>query len=169
VTTGNDPYSVAHAMRVTQLAMRLATVLRTDEERLDAIRSGGPVHDIGKLAVDPRILTKPAALDERERAEINRHPVVGAQMLEQTDAGRRGRECVLHHHERWDGNGYPDGLAADQIPYEARILAVADAYDAMTSDRPYRAALSHDEAVAEVERCAGTQFDPHVAAAFLTL
>ena len=85
------------------------------------------------------------------------------------EAVRRGLEWVLHHHERWDGTGYPHGLSGEEIPIEARILAVADAYDAMTSDRPYRAALEHADAVAEVERCSGTQFDPQVARAFLEL
>jgi HD-GYP domain-containing protein (c-di-GMP phosphodiesterase class II) len=162
----HDPDSLGHAERVTALALRIAEALRAGAERVDAIRAGGPVHDIGKLGVAAEILRKPGALAPNELAEIRTHPVRGARMLERAAAFQRGLACVLHHHERWDGTGYPDGLAGDEIPIEARILAVADAYDAMTSDRPYRAALRHEEAVAEVERCSGSQFDPRVARAF---
>lgn len=163
----HDPDSAGHADRVTALALRIADALRTGAGRVDAIRTGGPLHDVGKLAVDPSILRKPGALDPDEVETIRRHPELGVDMLE--GALRHGLECVLHHHERWDGTGYPHGLAGDEIPIEARIVALADAYDAMTSDRPYRAALSHEEAVAEVSRCAGTQFDPQVAEAFLQI
>lgn len=165
----HDPDSAGHAERVTTLALRIADALRAGAARIDAIRAGGPVHDIGKLMVDAAILRKPGALAPEELAEIRTHPERGAHMLERDEAARRGLSCVLHHHEWWDGSGYPHGLAGDEIPIEARILAVADAYDAMTSNRPYRAALGHEEAVAEVERCAGTQFDPQVARAFLAL
>jgi HD-GYP domain-containing protein (c-di-GMP phosphodiesterase class II) len=165
----HDPDSVGHAERVTALALRIAEALRAGGARIDAIRTGGPLHDIGKLAVDAAILRKPGALAPEELEEIRTHPLHGARMLERDEAAQPGLGCVLHHHERWDGTGYPHGLAGDEIPIEARILAVADAYDAMTSDRPYRAALEHDQAVAEVERCAGTQFDPQVARAFLAL
>ena len=163
----HDPDSAGHADRVTALALKIAEALRAGAGRVDAIRTGGPLHDVGKLAVDPSILRKPGALDPDEVETIRRHPELGVRMLE--GALRHGLECVLHHHERWDGTGYPHGLAGDEIPIEARIVALADAYDAMTSDRPYRAALSHEEAVAEVCRCAGTQFDPQVAEAFLQI
>jgi len=164
-----DPDVAAHASRVTALALRIARALGAGPRRIEAIRMGGPLHDIGKLGVDPAILAKPSALDDDELEQIRTHPELGAQMIR----GRRSLpgavDCVLHHHERWDGTGYPRGLGGHEIPFEARVLAVADAYDAMTSDRPYRPALSHEEAVAEVERCAGTQFDPQVAHAFLSL
>jgi HD-GYP domain-containing protein (c-di-GMP phosphodiesterase class II) len=158
-----------HAARVTTLALRLAEALHVSDSRLEAIRLGGPVHDIGKVAVDPSILNKPSSLDEHELVEIRAHPVVGAELINGISSLRPAIHCVLHHHERWDGTGYPHGLSADEIPVEARVLAVADAYDAMTNDRPYRAALSHEEAVAEVERCAGTQFDPRIAQTFVAL
>jgi putative nucleotidyltransferase with HDIG domain len=164
-----DPDVAAHASRVTALALRIARALGAGPRRMEAIRMGGPLHDIGKLGVDPAILQKPSALDELELEQIKRHPVVGARMIRGRRALRGAVDCVLHHHERWDGTGYPHGLGGHEIPFEARVLAVADAYDAMTSDRPYRQALSHEEAVAEVERCAGTQFDPQVARAFLSL
>ena len=165
----HDPDSAGHAERVTALALRIAEALRAGAVRVDAIREGGPVHDIGKLAVAPSILRKPGALAPEELEEIRTHPIRGARMLERVEAVQCGIGCVLHHHERWDGRGYPHGLAGEEIPIEARILAVADAYDAMTSDRPYRPALEHEAAVAEVERCSGTQFDPQVARAFLAL
>jgi putative nucleotidyltransferase with HDIG domain len=158
-----------HSARVTVLALRIAEAMRAGEARLEAIRVGGPVHDIGKAAVDPKILNKPSALDADELVEIRRHPVVGAEMIQGIKSLRAAVHCVLHHHERWDGGGYPHGLAAHEIPFEARILAVADAYDAMTSERPYQAALTHEDAIAEVERCSGTQFDPQVAHALIAL
>ena len=158
-----------HAARVTTLALRLAEGLRASEARLEAIRLGGPVHDIGKTAVDPAILHKPSALDPHELEEIRTHPVVGAEMIRGVASLKPALHCVLHHHERWDGGGYPFGLAGHEIPFEARVLAVADAYDAMTNDRPYRAAMSHEDAVAEVARCSGSQFDPQVAEAFLQI
>jgi HD-GYP domain-containing protein (c-di-GMP phosphodiesterase class II) len=158
-----------HAARVTALALHLADALHTGTAPVEAIHAGGPLHDIGKVVVAPAILRKPGPLDRDELEEIRLHPVVGAQMLANVPSVRHGLGCILHHHERWDGAGYPHRLAAHEIPFEARILAVADAFDAMTSDRPYRDALCEDEACAEVQRCAGTQFDPQVAEAFLEL
>ena len=164
-----DPDEAGHALRVTALALRLAEAIGAGSDRIDAIRSGGPLHDIGKLAVDPAILRKPGALEPEELEQIRTHPVAGKRMLEGIRSLRSALDCVLHHHERWDGNGYPHALCGNEIPLEARILAVADAYDAMTTDRPYRSAISHDEAVAELERCAGKQFDPALAEAFVAL
>jgi HD-GYP domain-containing protein (c-di-GMP phosphodiesterase class II) len=164
-----DPEGAGHAARVTTIALRLAEALGAGTKRVEAIRAAGPLHDIGKLAVHPAILNKPGSLDPHELREVRIHPRAGVEMLEGDAELRGARDCVLYHHERWDGTGYPLGLRGEAIPFEARILAVADAYDAMTSDRPYRAALTREEAIAEVERCAGTQFDPLVAEAFLAL
>ncbi|HVC88065.1 MAG TPA: HD-GYP domain-containing protein [Gaiellaceae bacterium] len=164
-----DPDGAGHALRVTALALRLAEAVGAGPQRVEAIRSGGPLHDIGKLAVDPAILRKPGALEPDELAEIQTHPIVGTRMLAGIRSLRSALDCVLYHHERWDGAGYPHRLGGHEIPFEARILAVADAYDAMTSDRPYRPAMTRDEAVVEVERCSGTQFDPELAKAFLAL
>jgi putative nucleotidyltransferase with HDIG domain len=164
-----DPDGHGHAMRVTDLALRIASVLGVGERRIVAIEAGGPLHDIGKLEVDRAILEKPGALEPEELEEIRAHPELGARMLRGIPSIRAALDCVLHHHERWDGTGYPYGLGGHEIPLEARILAVADAYDAMISDRPYRKARTRDEARAEVERCAGSQFDPQVADAFLSL
>lgn len=159
----------AHSDRVTELALELARILGAGDDVDAAIRIGGPLHDIGKLRISDEILGKPGPLDPRELAEIRRHPVTGAAMVAPVQELRAGVSCVLHHHERWDGEGYPHGLSGDDIPLEARIVAVADAWDAMVSDRPYRPALLHEAALAEVERCRGTQFDPEVAGALLEL
>jgi HD-GYP domain-containing protein (c-di-GMP phosphodiesterase class II) len=164
-----DPDEAGHAARVTTLALRLAEAVGAEPARIDAIKVGGPLHDIGKLALDPELLRKPGPLAPAELAQIRSHPERGVQMLNGDTSLRDAVPCVLHHHERWDGNGYPHGLAGEQIPVEARILAIADAYDAMTSHRPYRAALSHDDAIGELERCAGSQFDPAVAEVFLAI
>lgn len=164
-----DPAEAAHAARVTGLAVRLGAALNVEPGKLRSIQLGGPVHDIGKLTLDPQLLAKPGPLDERELDAIRTHPERGAELLAGDDLYAEIVDCVLYHHERWDGTGYPRGFGGAEIPLEARILAVADAYDAMTSTRPYRAPFTHDEAVAEVERCAGTQFDPRVASAFVAL
>jgi HD-GYP domain-containing protein (c-di-GMP phosphodiesterase class II) len=164
-----DPDIAGHAARVTELAVRLAEAVGAGPERIEAIKAGGPLHDIGKLELDPAILDKPGALDPAELEEIRAHPELGARMLWGIRSLRNALDCVLHHHERWDGDGYPHGLGGHEIPLEARILAIADAYDAMISRRPYREPRTRAEALAEVERCAGTQFDPQIARAFLSL
>jgi putative nucleotidyltransferase with HDIG domain len=162
-----DPYTLGHSARVTALAQILARRLGCDEDELEAIALGGPLHDIGKLAIPDDVLCKAAPLDEQELRQIRGHPRAGASMLRGVQALRKAIPCVLHHHERWDGGGYPDGLAGAAIPRSARILAVADAFDAMTSTRPYRQALPAQAALEEVGRCAGSQFDPDATGAFL--
>jgi len=164
-----DPYTQGHSARVTALAEEIARRLGWSEERLGSLRVGGPLHDIGKLAVSDHVLQKEGELEEHELAEIREHPKAGARLILRVAALREAIPYVLYHHERWDGAGYPMGKAGEEIPLEARVLAVADAFDAMTSDRPYRRALSQAEALAEVERCAGTQFDPKIAGVFLEL
>ena len=164
-----DPYTRGHSSRVTELAEAVAQRLGWTEERIESLRLGGPLHDVGKLAVSHEVLHKEGRLDAKELAEIREHPKTGAKLLLRVAALRAAIPYVLYHHERWDGNGYPSGKAGEEIPLEARLLAVADAFDAMTSDRPYRRALSQTEALAEVERCAGTQFDPRIAQVFLEL
>ena len=154
---------------MTDLALSLVRALDAGETVEQAIRVGGPLHDVGKLAVSEEILRKRGPLDPDELIEIRKHPVTGAKMLSGIRSLRIGVDCVLHHHERWDGDGYPYGLAGATIPLEARIVSVADAFDAMISDRPYRAAMPREAALAEVERCSGSQFDPKVANALLAL
>ncbi len=161
-----DAGTADHSRTVGALARRTAAALGLSADRVETLEAAGVLHDLGKVAVPDAILHKPGALDDAEWLEIRRHPEIGARILEH--AGLRDIAGWVHaHHERMDGRGYPDGLAGDAIPLEARILAVADAYEAMVSDRPYRAGMPELDARAELERCAGTQFDPEVVAAFL--
>jgi putative nucleotidyltransferase with HDIG domain len=164
-----DPYTQGHSARVTAIAEEVARRLGWGHEQLATLRIGGPLHDIGKLAVSDEVLCKEGKLDDAEFAQIREHPKIGARILLRMAALREAIPYVLYHHERWDGGGYPSGKAGEEIPVEARVLAIADAFDAMTSDRPYRPALTRSEALAEVERCSGTQFDPQIARVFIEL
>ncbi|HET8756220.1 MAG TPA: HD domain-containing phosphohydrolase [Solirubrobacteraceae bacterium] len=161
-----DVSTARHSQTVGRLAEGIARALGLGEERVQRIRAAGVLHDIGKLGVADAILKKPGALTDEEWTEMRRHPELGARILHHANL-RDISGWVLAHHERLDGRGYPAGLAGDAIPLEARILAVADAYEAMTADRPYRTALGHDAARAELQAAAGTQFDPVVVDAFL--
>jgi putative nucleotidyltransferase with HDIG domain len=162
-----DPYTRGHSTRVSALAEVVARRLGWGGSRLTALRLGGLLHDVGKLNVKASVLTKPGPLDERERDEVRRHPLAGARLIRPFDTLRPALPYVLFHHERWDGAGYPSGRSREQIPPGARILALVDAFDAMTSTRPYRPALPLVRALAEVRECAGSQFDPAVVRAFL--
>jgi HD-GYP domain-containing protein (c-di-GMP phosphodiesterase class II) len=162
-----DPSIAAHTTRVVFLADRLAAWLAWDERRLRALGVGARLHDIGKIVVSASILRKPGPLDARELAEIQTHPLAGAFLIGPLPPAKLALPCVLYHHERWEGGGYPTGCAGEAIPEEARLLSVVDAFDAMTSTRPYRRALAPARALAEIEECAGTQFDPAIAEAFL--
>ena len=160
-----DAYTGSHSYMVGELAARVAKRLGLDPEYIELTRLAGSLHDLGKLAIPEEILRKPGPLNEAERLVLERHPQIGYRMLDSLGV-EPVATWVLHHHERWDGHGYPEQKAGGDIPLGARILFVADAYDAMTTDRVYRGRLSHDRAIAELERCAGTQFDPDVVAAF---
>jgi putative nucleotidyltransferase with HDIG domain len=160
-----DTYTGSHSSRVADLAARLAERLGLDEEQVELTRLAGSLHDLGKLAIPEEILRKPGPLTDPERLVLERHPQIGFRMLESLGVDPVA-EWVLHHHERWDGSGYPDGLPGEQIPLGARIIFVADAYDAMTSERVYRRRVASEQAVAELKRCAGSQFDPGIVDAF---
>ena len=160
-----DAYTGSHSERVGDLAARIAIRLGVDAEQIELTRLAGSLHDLGKLAIPEEILRKPGSLTESERLVLERHPQIGFRMLESLGVDPVA-DWVLHHHERWDGTGYPEGLHGEHIPLGARIIFVADAFDAMTSDRVYRSRLSSDDALAELERCAGTQFDPEIVSAF---
>jgi putative nucleotidyltransferase with HDIG domain len=162
-----DPHLHGHSTRVTALAEALARLIGWPQAELETLRLGGSLHDVGKIAVDARILRKPGPLTREELAQIRRHPVAGARLIERVASLHEARPYVLYHHERWDGTGYPARKAGERIPLEARLLALADAFDAMTSHRAYRQPLTFEGALAEVERCAGTQFDPRLAKTFL--
>jgi diguanylate cyclase (GGDEF)-like protein len=156
-----DPDTVTHSMHVAILSVELGIALGLDDHALDRLRTAGRLHDVGKIAVPHSILSKPGPLDDEELRIIRTHPVIGAELLRSWGLGDAA-EIVLHHHERIDGLGYPDGLAGEQIEIEARILHVADAYMAMTHDRPYQAAISRAQALTELARHMGTQFDADV-------
>ena len=160
-----DAVTGCHSYAVGALSARIAACASLDAEQVGLVGVAGELHDVGKLAVPRGLLNKADPLAEEERLVLERHPVLGFRMLEALGLQRLAT-WVLHHHERWDGSGYPHGLAGDEIPLEARIVLVADAYDAMTSDRAYRPALSHERALVELEQGAGSQFDPGVVAAF---
>jgi diguanylate cyclase (GGDEF)-like protein len=161
-----DEYTGSHSARVSEIAARIATRLGLETEEIELIRLATSLHDLGKLSIPEEILLKPDALNEAERLVLERHPRIGFQMLESLGVEPIA-DWVLHHHERWDGNGYPDRLRGEEIPLASRIIFVADAYDAMTSDRVYRRRLTDEEALSELVRCAGTQFDPSTVAAFM--
>jgi putative nucleotidyltransferase with HDIG domain len=161
-----DPYAKGHSSRVTVFAQAMARRIGLDKERVSILRLGALLHDVGKLAVPSSVLLKSGPLTEAEFGQMRRHPAAGARMLETLGAPETILPVVLHHHERWDGAGYPTGRRGDEIPLEARVLCIADSFDAMTSTRPYRAPRGPDEALDELERCAGTQFDPELVDAF---
>ena len=163
----HDPYMRGHSARVARMAREVGLQLSCDEVQLSLLQLGGTLHDVGKLIVREAILSKPGPLTEEEVAEVRLHPEAGARLVALDRSLCATLPAVLYHHERWDGGGYPTGRASTQIPLEARILSVVDCYDAMTSDRPYRSALAPEQAIEEVDRCSGSQFDPDVALAFI--
>jgi len=163
-----DVYTKGHSVRVAGYAVAIARELGIGEQRIGRLEWAAMLHDIGKVGVSQRILAKNARLSDDEYAEIKRHPEIGAHILADVRYLADLIPSIEAHHERLDGTGYCRGLAGDQIPLDARVLAVADAYDAMTSTRSYRPAMSHEAAVAELEHCRGTQFDDAVVTAFLT-
>ncbi len=163
-----DPYTFGHSERVTDYAMAIAKRLSLSEWDLRNIKYAAALHDIGKIGIARKILNKPGALSEEEFVHVKTHPILGDSIIEPVTFLQAPRQIILHHHERYDGKGYPDGLKGDDIPLGARILSVADSFEAMMSDRPYRKALPVAEAIKELELNAGTQFDPIVVEAFLT-
>lgn len=164
-----DPYTSGHANRVEDYALALATAIGLSEDKIQNIKTAAVLHDIGKIAINDNILNKATRLTSEEYAQIMRHPSVGADIISKMDFFKDIEDIVRYHHERYDGKGYPEGLKGDDIPVEACILAIADAYDAMTSDRPYRDALSKEEALDEIKNNAGSQFHPQLAEAFINL
>lgn len=162
-----DSYTKQHSERVTAYALQIAEAMNLSAEDKDALQFGGYLHDIGKIGVRDTILLKPDRLTQEEQDEINLHPVIGGNIIKPLRFFPKEREIILHHHENFDGSGYPDGLAGTDIPMTARILAVADAYDAMTTSRPYRSVRTHKFAVAELVRCSNSQFDGDIVRMFL--
>jgi HD-GYP domain-containing protein (c-di-GMP phosphodiesterase class II) len=154
---------------IASIAVRMAQQLELPEAEVERLRVASLLHDVGKVAVPDEILDKPSALTSAEWRTVVQHPRIGQVILEQASAFKDAIPIILHHHERYSGHGYPFGLRANDIPLGARIVAVADAYDAMTHDRPYKRAVSHDMAIKELRRHAGTQFDPELVTLFCDL
>jgi putative nucleotidyltransferase with HDIG domain len=162
----NGPYPSGHSQRVSWLAMQIAIQAGLSEEDIEEIRLAGLLHDIGKVDLPVHVLHKPSLLTVEEFEIVKSHAVRGEEMLEPMGMKAVGR-IVRHHHERYDGKGYPDGLAGGDIPLGARIVAVAESFEDMVSHQPYKGARTFEEALAEISRCSGTQFDPGVVTAFL--
>jgi putative nucleotidyltransferase with HDIG domain len=158
-----------HSQRVARYMELMARELRLAKVDLPTLRRGALLHDLGKIGIPDEILRKTGELDGSEWRIMKRHPAYGARILAGIPYLSGPAEIVRHHHERFDGSGYPDGLAGEDIPLGARIFALADALDAMTSDRPYRRAMSLEDAITEIERCSGKQFDPVIVSAFLRI
>jgi putative nucleotidyltransferase with HDIG domain len=164
-----DHYTRYHSENVTKYAVAIAEELGLSQKEVQKIQRASQLHDIGKIGIPQRILNKPGSLTDEEWVEIRLHPSKGANILEPLKFLEGIIGIVKHHHERYDGGGYPDGLKGKQISLSARILAVADSYDAMLSERPYRKAMSKDKARNELKKESGKQFDPHVVEVFLKL
>lgn len=164
-----DPYTHGHSLRVTLYSLILANDLNLDDEVLEEIETAGLLHDIGKIGIPQNILCKPGKLTDEEFEVMKSHPEQGEKMVMNIKKLKIIANWLRTHHERWDGRGYPSGLKGEEIPISARIIALADTYDAMTSNRPYRNALTHSIAMAEIQKCAGTQFDPQLAGLFVKL
>ena len=164
-----DPYTKGHSDRVAEFSVLIGKKLGLSEEDLKTLRIGGLFHDIGKIGIPDSILLKDERLTPEEYSEIKHHPSIGTHILSNATIFSNIIPIVKHHHERYDGRGYPSQLVGDDIPYVARIAAVADTFDAMTSKRSYRDSLPIDVVRAEIERCSGTQFDPNIAKVFLDI
>jgi HD-GYP domain-containing protein (c-di-GMP phosphodiesterase class II) len=161
-----DPYLRGHSDEVSSYAASVADRMGMDDESHDKLVLASLLHDVGKLAIGEGILLKPAELTPEERSIVEEHSAIGSRIVEHVPGLAEVAPAVLHHHERWDGRGYPHGLEGEEIPLEARIIAVADSFSAMTTDRAYRRRRAFTRARAELERCAGTQFDPEVVGVF---
>ena len=162
-----DPYTSGHAFRVEEYSVKLAKSYGLPKEKIQNIKNAAVLHDIGKIGIRDSVLNKAEKLTQEEYQEIMTHPTIGADIIKKVDFLERISDIIRYHHERYDGRGYPEGLSGEEAPIEAYILALADSYDAMTSDRPYRKALTHDKAIEEIKNNTGTQFHPGLAEKFI--
>ena len=162
-----DNETGGHSERVTLIALSIAQQMKLDEKQIQQIHWGALLHDVGKIGIPDNILRKPGKLTEDEWKIMRTHPLTGYEMLKSIPFLAPALDVVLHHHERFDGSGYPSGLAGKDIPLSARIFTIADTFDAMTNDRPYRKAFTMEIALGEIQKCANSQFDPEIVNAFL--
>jgi putative nucleotidyltransferase with HDIG domain len=162
-----DPYTRGHSDRVTRMSLKIAFQFGFAEDRLESLEYGALLHDIGKIGIKDEVLQKPGALNSEEYQYIQEHPLIGVKIIEGLDFFKDKIPMIRNHHEHYDGSGYPDGLLGAAIPLEARIIAVPDAFDAMTSARPHRGMMSLQDVLMELEKCKGTQFDPKILGIFL--
>ena len=163
-----DHYTEEHSRRVTNLAVKTAEAMKCSHEDIESLKLACMLHDIGKIAIPDDTLLKPGKLTDEEYSTIKNHPAIGENILKPIVILDAERKIIRHHHERWDGKGYPDGLSEHDIPLLSRIIAVADSFDAMTNNRPYRNAMDIKEAVAELKRNSDTQFDKSIVDSFLS-
>jgi putative two-component system response regulator len=169
ILEAKDAYTMGHSVRVAEYATATARRMRLSDQEIEILHYAGALHDLGKVGVSDLVLRKPGKLDDAEWAIIRAHPEKSVEILKPIRLLRAEEPAIRHHHERFDGQGYPDGKKEDEIPLLARILAVADSYDAMTSTRTYRKPLTTGQARLQLKQCSGTQFDPAVVEAFLKL
>ena len=162
-----DPYTKQHSTRVTHYAVSVAKAIGCSQEEIDVLNVSGNLHDIGKIGIPDDILLKPGKLTDAEYEIIKRHSSIGSNIIGHFNMWTEEEKIIKHHHERWDGRGYPDGLSGEEIPFLSRILSVADVYDALTSDRSYRKRLSDDVAIGMIRENSGSQFDPKIVDVFL--
>jgi putative nucleotidyltransferase with HDIG domain len=169
VVEAKDLYTDKHMKDIAEYSVAIAHKLNLEGTVIENIRKAALLHDIGKIGIPDHILLKPDKLSDEEMDIIKKHPLNGAKLLEAVEPIRDAKDIIRHHHEFFDGSGYPDGLKGEMIPLGARIVAVADAFGAMTTTRPYRKALSIDEAIQEIQKFSGVQFDPHIVEIFISL
>jgi HD-GYP domain-containing protein (c-di-GMP phosphodiesterase class II) len=162
IVNGSDSYTSGHSTRVSEMAAVVAKLADCTPAQVDVVRRAAAVHDIGKIGVPEKVLRKHGPLNAEERRMVNLHPIFGASMLARVPEAADLVPAVLHHHEHWDGSGYPGRLSMMDIPLPARIISVADAFDAMTSYRTYGPALTPEAALQELRKCSGSQFDPRL-------
>ncbi len=169
VIEARDPYTEQHSSRVTKLSILIGKKMGCSSEEVDILNIAGLLHDIGKIGIRDNILLKPGRLTDEEFEKIKEHPIIGSNIVEQLVMWEEHRKIIRHHHERYDGEGYPDGLKKDEIPYLARIVSLADAFDAMASDRAYRKKMETEKIIQIITMGTGTQFDPEIVDAFMAL
>jgi putative nucleotidyltransferase with HDIG domain len=157
-----DKYTLGHSERVSKYATDIAKKLNLPDEQIKDVKIAGMLHDIGKIGIADEILNKPARLSKDEFEEMKRHPSIGTWILNNLNLSENTINAINYHHERFDGKGYPLGLKGKELSLSTQIVSLSDAYDAMTSDRPYRKAMSHREAIAELKKCSNTQFNPEL-------